>query len=758
MGQAERGPERILLVDDNGENRQILAAALEDPDYTLFMASSGEEALLTVQEVKPSLIMLDVRMPGGIDGFEVCRRLKWDPETRDTVVIFLTGPEEEGRKVEGFQVGAVDFVAKPFEVEEVRIRVKSQVAMLRLRRQLERANGALQRELRVAGDLLMEANSRAAGPLLGESAAVQTLRAEIQRFAGVQTPLLLTGPPGSGQEATARAIHQGSSRAARPFIFMDCATLGVVGTDEFVARSGLTDPMLESGQWKNLLAREGYEDKMMLADGGTLFLEHLEKLPGNLQRTLADFLLRNERDVAAGQAPAHDVRIIAYVSLPLKDAVEVYGFSSRLAELVERDELALPPLSERLDDIPTLVEFFMRQQARRLGLVVNRVEPESMARLKEYDWPGNILEMQNLIQRQVALTRGSVLSIAPRLLQGVALGGYQLLDKLGEGGMGEVWRAKHHLLAHPAAVKLIRLNPTHPPEQQERNRRRFMREARVTANLRARNTVHLYDFGIDERAGTYYYVMELLHGIDLGLMIDQFGAVEPARAIHLLCQACRSLVEAHKAGLVHRDIKPANLYVCRFGVEIDILKVLDFGIVKELFSGEHLSGEGEAHLVVGTPGFMSPEVIMGSPDVDWRADLYSIGCVAYLMLAGRPVFFGELEVEVMRHLHEAPPPLAQAAKGGLPTRLEQVVMACLEKHPADRPANAAELLHELETISLERPWTVELAQAWWRERMGYDPDPTPPPMGSLDYYDEFEVSPVDNPSRLDTTLPQKPKA
>ena len=756
MGQTERAHERILLVDHNEDNRRFLAEALDDPDYAVYTACSGEEALSVARAVRPPLVLLDIGMPEGIDGFEVCRRLKWDPETRETVVIFLTGPGEGHKKVEGFQVGAVDFIAKPFQAEEVRTRVKTQVAMLRLRRQLERANSALQRELRVAGDLLMEANSRAAGPLLGGSQAILDLRAEIQRLARVDTPLLVTGPPGSGQEAAARAIHLGSSRATRPFIYVDCATLGAVGTDEFVARSGLTDPMLESGKWEALLASEGYQDKMMLADGGTLYLEHLEQLPEKLQRTLADFLARTEKEIAANRTPVHDVRVIAYMSLPLEDAVEVYGFSSRLAELVARDQLALPPLSERRDDIPTLVDFFMRQQARRLGLVVNRVEPESMARLKRYAWPGNILEMQHLIQRQVALTRGSVLSIQPHVLQGVALGGYQLLDMLGEGGMGEVWRAKHHLLAHPAAVKLIRPNPSQTPEAQERNRRRFLREARVTANLRARNTVHLYDFGIDERAGTYYYVMELLHGIDLGLMIQRFGAVDPARSIHLLCQACRSLVEAHKAGLVHRDIKPANLFICRFGVEVDILKVLDFGIVKELFSGEHLSGEGEAAVVAGTPGFMSPEVLMGSPNVDWRADLYALGCVAYLMLAGRTVFTGDLEVEVAQHLRDAPPPLSERAQVPIPARLERVVMACLEKHPADRPADAAEVLRELEAVALDRLWTQERAMGWWREFMGYDPDPTPPPRGSLEY-DEYEVSPAGAPFGLDTTQQQKPK-
>jgi len=752
VGHTER--IRILLVDDSEDNLQLLAAALDDPDYALYQATSGEEALVILQKVRPSLALLNVTMPTGIDGFEVCRRLKWDPETRETVVIFLTGPGEQDRKVEGFQVGAVDFIAKPFQQEEVRTRVKTQVATLRLRQQLEQANGALQRELRVAGDLLMEANSRAAGPLLGESQAIKALRAEIQHLARVDTPLLVTGPPGSGQEAAARAIHLDSSRAPRPFIYVDCATLGAVGTDEFVARSGLTDPMLESGKWEALLANEGYQDKMMLADGGTLYLEHLEQLPDNLQGTLADFLARTEREVAAGRAPAHDVRVIAYVSLPLEDAVEVYGFSPRLAKLVAQEELALPPLSERRDDIPTLVDFFMRQQARRLGLVVSRVEPESMTRLKRYTWPGNILEMQHLIQRQVALTRGSMLSIQPHALQGVALGGYQLLDMLGEGGMGEVWRAKHHLLAHPAAVKLIRPNPTHPPETQERNRRRFLREARVTANLRARNTVHLYDFGIDERAGTYYYVMELLHGIDLGMMIERFGTVDPSRSIHLLCQACRSLVEAHKAGLVHRDIKPGNLFICRYGLEVDILKVLDFGIVKELFSGEHLSGEGEAALVVGTPGFMSPEVMLGSPEVDWRADLYALGCVAYLMLAGRPVFSGDLEVEVAQHLRAAPPALSDVADVEIPHRMEQVVMACLEKHPADRPADAAEVLHELEAVALERPWTLGRAQDWWREYMAYDPDPTPPPRGSLEY-DEYEVTPPSLTDGLDTTMPQK---
>ena len=212
--------------------------------------------------------------------------------------------------------------------------------------------------------------------------------------------------------------------------------------------------------------------------------------------------------------------------------------------------------------------------------------------------------------------------------EGLPLGHYRLLEKLGEGGMGEVWRARHQLLARPCAVKLIR------PDRLGGSRRdaaleRFRREARTIARLSSPNTVRLYDFGLSE-SGSLYFVMELLRGLDLYALVKDFGPLPPERVVSVLRQACRSLAEAHEAGLLHRDVKPHNLFLCRLGLECDVVKVLDFGLVKSVGGEEdaQLTAEGT---LTGTPAYMPPERAAGGPG-DARSDIYALGCVAWWML------------------------------------------------------------------------------------------------------------------------------
>ena len=203
-----------------------------------------------------------------------------------------------------------------------------------------------------------------------------------------------------------------------------------------------------------------------------------------------------------------------------------------------------------------------------------------MRRLEVYAWPGNIRELRTVLERAVLLSRSTVVEIDEELLdEGFAVGSYRLVSLLGSGGMGEVWLAKHRLLARPAAVKLIRHDVTSGAAR-EQLVRRFQREAQVTASLRSPHTVQLYDFGVND-GGSFYYVMEFLDGLDLHRIVTRFGPQPAERVVMFLRQACRSLAEAHEHGLVHRDIKPANLFVTRLGTEYDHLKVLDFGVVKE---------------------------------------------------------------------------------------------------------------------------------------------------------------------------------
>ena len=243
--------------------------------------------------------------------------------------------------------------------------------------------------------------------------------------------------------------------------------------------------------------------------------------------------------------------------------------------------------------------------------------------------------------------------------------------------------------------------------------KRFQQEAQVTANLRSPHTVQLYDFGVTE-SGSFYYVMELLTGMDLDRMVKTFGPLPPERTVMLLRQACRSLSEAHEAGLVHRDIKPANLYVCKLEPDYDFLKVLDFGIVKMPIE-EDTTALTKLGSVAGTPAFMAPELALSDVEVDGRADVYALGCVAYWLLTGMLVFQAKSPTRMlMHHIQTRPKPPSEVSGSDIPRDLERVVMACLEKSPQDRPSTVTELWSMLDGVKVDHPWDQTLAQRWWK--------------------------------------------
>ncbi len=300
------------------------------------------------------------------------------------------------------------------------------------------------------------------------------------------------------------------------------------------------------------------------------------------------------------------------------------------------------------------------------------------------------------------------------------LGPYTLEDRLGAGGMGEVWRARHRFLARDAAVKLIRPEPLmSTPSDPDVLLRRFEREACATAALRSPHTVQLYDFGQSED-GTLYYVMEMLVGVDLEMLVSRFGPVPAERAIHILKQVCHSLDEAHQNGLTHRDIKPANIFVSAIGTELDFVKVLDFGLVRlqhERLAPDQvkLTAEGK---VGGTPAYMAPEIVVGGPHYDHRVDIYSVGCVGYWLVTGKLVFEGDTAMKMMLDHARTPPPRPQTrTELAIPPELEQVIMDCLEKDPERRPATAAELARRLSACPTPERWTRERAERWWRTHL-----------------------------------------
>jgi len=294
------------------------------------------------------------------------------------------------------------------------------------------------------------------------------------------------------------------------------------------------------------------------------------------------------------------------------------------------------------------------------------------------------------------------------------LGQYTLEEKLGEGGMGTVYRARHAMLRRPTAIKLL------PPDKAGRAAlERFQREVQLTAALSHPNTVSVFDYGRTPD-GIFYYAMEYLDGTNLEGLVRHDGPQPEGRVAHVLAQVASALVEAHGVGLIHRDIKPENVILCERGGIPDVAKVVDFGLVKDLEQGpSHLS---RADVVQGTPLYLSPEAVKAPSEVGARSDLYGLGAVGYFLLTGQPVFPGATLVEVCsHHLHTPPVPPAERVGRELHPGLEALILACLEKDPARRPSSAAELRRRLQSLEGLPPWGEDEARAWWaRWREGRD--------------------------------------
>lgn len=329
-----------------------------------------------------------------------------------------------------------------------------------------------------------------------------------------------------------------------------------------------------------------------------------------------------------------------------------------------------------------------------------------------------------------------IYGLRKRVERAMELGQYTLLEKLGEGGMGVVYRAKHALLRRPTAVKVLRSDdvpaepctflgrggmlshcPAPSPKPDDATLARFEREVQLTAQISHPNVVSVYDFGRSPD-GAFYYAMEFLDGVDLQRLVEEHGPLPPARVVHVLSQIAEGLSEAHAVGLIHRDIKPANVILCQHPRRPDLVKVVDFGLVKEI-AAPVSSGVSEARVVTGTPLYMAPESITRPSEVDARSDLYALGAVGYFLLTGEPVFDGRTVVEVCgAHLHKPVVPPSVRAGVPLPAELEALVLRCLAKKAADRPASAEEVLATLGSIASQPAsrWTVEDARAWWTDR------------------------------------------
>jgi serine/threonine-protein kinase len=366
-----------------------------------------------------------------------------------------------------------------------------------------------------------------------------------------------------------------------------------------------------------------------------------------------------------------------------------------------------------------------------VSLLIATMDPVALwiAHLRGVDLGGDAFAVlwyvvPNYISVALALIPSHIItSMAKQVSQERELGNYQLGELLGRGGMGEIYMARHRMLARPAAIKLIRPETLGAgnPATARLMVQRFHREAQAAASLRSPHTISLYDFGVTDE-GTFYYVMELLEGFDLETLIQRYGPVPDGRAVNFIRSACRSLGEAHSRGLIHRDIKPSNIYTCRLGLNVDFIKVLDFGLVKVAHPGAGESDENTTMLTnpdvtTGTPAFMAPEMALGEPTIGSKVDVYALGCVAYWLLTGKLVFEAETPVKMMlRHIQSVPVPPSQVSEIDIPPELDRIILQCLSKNPDDRP-DTTQLSCALQEVDCRVPWTRERAEEWWQTHL-----------------------------------------
>ncbi len=315
-----------------------------------------------------------------------------------------------------------------------------------------------------------------------------------------------------------------------------------------------------------------------------------------------------------------------------------------------------------------------------------------------------------------------IYGLRTQVKEAMQLGQYTINEKIGEGGMGTVYRASHAMLRRPTAIKLLR-----PERTGSASLRRFEREVQATAELTHPNTIAIFDYGRSPD-GLFYYAMEYLDGVDLETLVRTSGPQPWTRVVHILRQVCGALGEAHDHGLIHRDIKPGNIILCSRGGIPDVAKVLDFGLVKEIAKDDKLT---RADIVTGTPAYIAPEAVTDPDNVNATSDLYAVGGVGYYLLCGEQVFVGATVIEMcMHHVSTEPEPPSARTDNEVPRGIEAIIMQCLEKDPSKRPQSAQDLgraLAELANSATTDRWDDHAAARWWREyEAEHDAAPTSP--------------------------------
>lgn len=336
----------------------------------------------------------------------------------------------------------------------------------------------------------------------------------------------------------------------------------------------------------------------------------------------------------------------------------------------------------------------------------------ALARTTTQDLPGLAFFLSYVLLSTVPIalaTLGShiIYDLRRQISTAQQVGQYTLEHKLGEGGMGKVYRARHVLLRRPTAVKLLPLD-----RFSDESLGRFAREAQTLSQLSHPNTVAVFDYG-RSADGVFYYAMEYLGGgVDLERLVTRHGKQPCGRVTRILVQVCGALQEAHGRGLIHRDVKPANIILCERGGVPDFAKVVDFGLVKavETEGGSALSTKST---ILGTPHYIAPEAVTDAEHIGPAADLYALGCVGYFLLTGKRVFDGGTPIEIcINHVTKPPTPPSQHVSG-LPSELDAIIMRCLDKQPTARFDSAADLASALRAVPTT-DWNDAAARDWWR--------------------------------------------
>ncbi len=419
-------PVSILVVDDTLTNIKLLLDLLGREGYRVLVARNGESGLEQARYARPTVILLDVMMPG-MDGLETCRRLKTDPTLKDIPIIFMTALGDLEDKVRGFSAGGADYIVKPFQNEEVLARVRTHIQLRQLQLDAVEQNLRLEKrvaertqELKNALEQVERLKTRLEQEniylrqeisenthhheMIGDSPALREVLANVDLVADASTSVLIDGETGTGKELIARALHERSRRHARPMVKLNCSAIS----------AGLVESEL-FGHVKGAFtgAADRRVGRFELANGGTIFLDEVSELPLDTQTKLLRVLQEGEFEpVGSSKTVKVDVRVIAATNRDLQRDIAAGRFRADLFYRLNVFPIHVPPLRERRDDIPVLAQHFLERFARKFGKALRRIDPESSRRLQEHSWPGNIRDLQNTIERAAILSPGDTLQVS----------------------------------------------------------------------------------------------------------------------------------------------------------------------------------------------------------------------------------------------------------------------------------------------------------------------------------------------------------